>query len=577
MLKKRLSILRFVLIVFIGIIVLAGCGNSSNNNDNNANNNNTETDGNNSNGENAGNNDGEEKEPVTLSFFNADLTEDKSFDDPVAKKITEETGITLDLQHPVGGDEQAIPLMIASGDYPDMIYAKGDIGKLIEAGGVIKLDDLIEEKGDNLKAMYGDQIDRLRNSVDDPGIYTVGTYGVEEASWEADGTAQIQLEVLRELGYPEIETIYDFEDALAEYKEKYPEIDGQETIGLTLLGSDWRWLITVGDKASEALGIPGDGQWSIDDAGEATYKFTLPEIKEYFAWLNHMHDVGLLDPESFTHTEDTYISKISSGRVLGLTDASWDYDDAESALKSDGKDWRTYAPLPVTISEENKSQELKDYGYAGGWGVSISSTSEHQDEAFEFLDWLASEEAQILLNWGIEGENYEIIDGERVMNEEDRERRKSDSDYSKETGVGYYTYPFPQWGNGAVDSNGQSITPDTQEDIIAEYTDAEKEVIAEYDMESWIDWFPAQEELEPSNHGRAANFTIPSGSDLEIIQQKADDIAEQKITQAILGDPEDFDDAWEEVQEDLIDAGIEDANEEMTKITQDIMELWGTK
>src|SRR5690625_4834248 len=146
MLKKRLSILRFVLIVFIGIIVLAGCGNSSNNNDNNANNNNTETDGNNSNGENAGNNDGEEKEPVTLSFFNADLTEDKSFDDPVAKKITEETGITLDLQHPVGGDEQAIPLMIASGDYPDMIYAKGDIGKLIEAGGVIKLDDLIEEK-----------------------------------------------------------------------------------------------------------------------------------------------------------------------------------------------------------------------------------------------------------------------------------------------------------------------------------------------------------------------------------------------------------------------------------------------
>jgi len=578
MLKKRLSILRFVLIVFIGIVVLAGCGNSSNNNDNNANNDNTENDGNNGNGENAGNNDGEDKEPVTLSFFNADLTEDKSFDDPVAQKITEATGVTLELEHPVGGDEQAIPIMIASGDYPDMIYAKGDIGKLIEAGGVIKLDDLIEEKGDNLKDMYGDQIDRLRNSVDDPGIYTVGTYGVENAYWSTSGTAQIQLDVLRELGYPEIETIYDFEDAIAEYAEMYPEIDGQETIGLSLLGSDWRWLITVGNPAGFALGIPDDGQWAIDDdTGEATYKFTLPEIKEYFEWLNHMHDIGLLDTESFTHTEDTYISKISSGRVLGLTDQDWNYDDGENALRADGKYWRTYAPLPVTLSDEYQSQGLKDYGFAGGWGISISSTSEHQEEAFEFLDWMASEEAQILLNWGIEGENYEIVDGERVMFDEDRERMNSDSDYGKETGVGYYVYPFPQWGEGAVDSNGQSITPNTQEDIIENYTEAETEVIAEYDMDSWIDWFPSTDELGVSQHGAAANYTIPSGSDLEIIQQKADEIAEQKITQAILGKPEDFDDAWDEVQDALIDAGIEDANEEMTEITQDIMELWGTK
>src|SRR5690625_2788246 len=189
MLKKQMSILRFDLFRIIGLVVLAGCGNYDNNN-------NTEEDGNN-NEENAGNNDGEEKEPVTLSLFNADLTEDKSFDDPVAQKITEATGVTLELEHPVGGDEQAIPIMIASGDYPDMIFAKGDIGKLIEAGGVIKLDDLIEEKGDNLKEMYGDQIDRLRNSVDDPGIYTVGTYGVENAYWSTSGTAQIQLDVLR--------------------------------------------------------------------------------------------------------------------------------------------------------------------------------------------------------------------------------------------------------------------------------------------------------------------------------------------------------------------------------------------
>ncbi|MCJ7842077.1 ABC transporter substrate-binding protein [Lederbergia sp. NSJ-179] len=517
-------------------------------------------------------------EPITLTFFNADLTSDVSFDDEVAKKITEKTGVILDIQHPVGGDEQAIPLMIASGEYPDLIYAKGDIGKLIEAGGVIKLDDLIEEKGDNLKKMYGDQLDRLRNSIDDPSIYGVGTYGVENAYWKTSGTMSIQLDVLRELGYPEIKTLEDYENALTDYIAKNPEIDGQKTIGLSLLGSDWRWLITLGNPAGFALGIQDDGQWAIDDeTGEATYKFTIPEIKEYFKWLNHMNDIGLLDPESFTQTHDTYISKLSSGRVLGIADQDWNYGDADKALKADGKEWRTYAPLPVTLNENYKSQGLKDYGFAGGGGISISSTSEHQEKAFEFLDWMASEEAQILVNWGIEGENYDVIDGKRVLQDDDKEQRKTDAKYPEKTGVGQYVYPFPQWGNGAVDSTGNPISPDTQEDIIAAYTDAEKEALGKYGMESWIDWFPSTEELGISNHGAAANYTIPNNSDLQIIQQKADDYTEQKITQAILGKPADFDAAWDEMQEKLIEMDIEKANKEMTKITQDTMKLWGTK
>ncbi|SER51471.1 putative aldouronate transport system substrate-binding protein [Gracilibacillus ureilyticus] len=559
--KRKLSNWALFLIFLLGFFVLAACSDSETG---------------------QGDDQSDKKEepsaedPITLSFFSADGTE-KEFNDPVAQKITEETGIKLELDYPVGGNDEAIPLMIASGDYPDLIFAKGDIGKLIEAGGVIKLDDLIEEKGENLKAMYGDQINRLRNSIEDPSIYTVGTYGVENAYWETSGTFQIQLDVLRELGYPEIKTLEDFEAALTEYYEKYPEIDGQKTIPLSLLGSDWRWLITVGDPAGFAAGLAGDGQWAVDDeTGEATYKFLLPELKEYFKWLNGLNAKGLLDPESFTQTYDTYISKLSSGRVLSVADQNWDFADADKALVADGKEWRTYAPLPVTLGEGYKSQSLKNYGFSGGWGIAISSTSEYQEEAFEFLDWMASEEAQILVNWGIEGENYDIVDGKRVMQEDDRERMNNDKDYSKETGVGYYIYPFPQWGNGAVDSTGQPITPNSEEQIIENFNTAEKEVLEEYEMENWIDCFPSTEELGISKHGQAFNYTIPAGSDLQIIQQKADDLTEQRITQAILGDPADFDKAWDDMIAELEAMNISKANEEMTKMVQDTMELWGT-
>ncbi|SEO52733.1 putative aldouronate transport system substrate-binding protein [Amphibacillus marinus] len=560
--KKRLLFLLTLLLT--GLVFIAACGNDSGTT--------SETDP-----EQTDEGEGTSEvpaEPVTLSFYNED-GEEKSFDDPVAQAITEKTGVILDIQYPVGGSDETVPLMIASGDYPDLIFAKGDIGMLIEAGGVIKLDDLIEERGENLKAMYGDQLDRLRNSVSDPSIYATGAYGVFDHKLETSGTFQIQLEVLRELGYPEINTLEEFEDAIETYYEMYPEINGQPTIPLSLQGSDWRWLITVGDRATVAAGHAGDGQWHIDpETGETTYKFVLPEYRDYFKWLNGVNAKGLLDPESFTHTQETYISKLSSGRVLSIADEDWNINDARFALIEDGMEERTFAPLPVTMGEDYVHQGLKDYGFPGGWGIAISSTTEHQDLAFDFLEWMASEESQILRNWGIEGEHYEIVDGERVMFDEIRVRRNTDGNFSKETGVGYYVYPFPQWGSGAVDSNGQGISPNSRDEIINNHLDIENEVLAEYGMELWVDWFPQTEDLSRSQHGQAFNFTIPSGSDIQIIQQRVDDITEQRITQAILANPAEFDGLWDAMIAEVEAAGVEQLNGDMTELTQNIIKLW---
>ena len=521
--------------------------------------------------------DGMDKTPITLTFFNCDLTEDWDFTDEVAKKITELTGVTLEITHPVAGDTQAIPLMIASGEYPDLIFAKGDTAKLIDAGAIIKLDDMIEEKGENLKALYGDQLDRLRASSDDPSIYTVGTYGVSVKVFEPGGTLQIQHDVLKELGYPEIKTIYDYEEAIKSYIEANPTTeDGQQRIGLSLMASDWRWLITTGNIASAAIGIPDDGQFKVDDeTGETTYKFTIPEIKEYFQWLNHMNDIGLLDPESFTQKEDTYKAKISSGRVIGLSDAAWDYSDAETTLKAEGKVGSTYARLPVTVSEEYVDQSLKDYGFGGGWGIAISESCENKERAFEFLDWMASDEAQVLLNWGIEGEHYTVNeDGKREVLPEIQEQKNTDPDFSKKTGIGAYIYPFPQRGVGAIDSTGNSYTTTTLENVIANYNEAQKETLAGYGISNFTELFTSDEELGISKHGQVWQYTIPSDSDIAIIQQKCDDYIQQAVTQAILGKPENFDKAWDEIQKTLKSYGVDKLNEEMTKLTKERLELW---
>lgn len=45
--------------------------------------------------------------------------------------------------------------MVASGEYPDLVYAKGDANLFVDSGAFIDLTDLIEEHAPNLKSSMG--------------------------------------------------------------------------------------------------------------------------------------------------------------------------------------------------------------------------------------------------------------------------------------------------------------------------------------------------------------------------------------------------------------------------------------
>ncbi len=95
----------------------------------------------------------DDKTPVTFEYFNAD-GKNGNWDNPVAKAITEATGVTLDVSYPVasqGDAKEDVALMIANDEYPDLIYAKSNATDLYAAGALIDMTDLIEKYGPNIK------------------------------------------------------------------------------------------------------------------------------------------------------------------------------------------------------------------------------------------------------------------------------------------------------------------------------------------------------------------------------------------------------------------------------------------
>ena len=516
--------------------------------------------------------------PMTFSFWSADTTAgqmDDGFKSPVSQKIKELTGVTLEKDFAVGDPREKLSFMAASGEYTDLVYAVEYSNIVVDAGGFIKLDELIEEYGPNIKKLYGDNLARLKYSEADPSIYFLGLPTVGEVRYEPESGFELQHALLKELGYPKIETLQDYEDAIKTYIEKYPEIDGKPTIGMSVLADDWRIKISVTNPALFATGGPDDGEWYFNkDTGKAQIHLTRPEEKEYFRWLNHMNDIGLLDPESFIQKYDQYQAKIAEGRVLALADSKWNYVDAEQALVAAGIAERGYAQLPLVLDKSYKFADFRPAGYSGGYGVGITTSCKDPIAAIKFLDWMCTDEAQILFRWGIEGEHYDVVDGKRQFNDETFRAWKEDADFATKTGVGVYSWPWPGYGNGALDSNGDYYSPIFKQSIIDTYTEPEKETLAAYGVETWKELYPSEDNFEPTPFGVLWLINIPSDSEATIIMQKYDGITAKRIPAAILADPADFDGLWEIYQEELVDAGIHELEEEFNKLIEGKTKLW---
>ena len=511
--------------------------------------------------------DADDKSPITFEYFNAD-GKNGNWDNPVAKAITEATGVTLDVSYPVasqGDAKEDVALMIANDEYPDMIYAKGSATDLYQAGALIDMTDLIEKYGPNIKKMYGAELEKLKWSQDDPGIYQLSYAGVNQKTLTTGGSCQIQWAALKENDYKYPKTLDEYEKMIKSYLAAHPKTeDGLDMIGITMSASDWHWMITLGNPAGLiADASPDNGQWIIDDEYNVHYKHVTDEEKEYFKWLCRMYNEGILHPNFATQTDDDYIAKVASGRVVAITDAEWHYSQCEATLVADGKVDQTYVGLPVTLREDQVEKALLYQGTTVGWGIGITKSCEDPVRAIKFLDYLCSDEGQILYHWGIEGENYFLDDnGQPYRTDEEVAKAQSDPDYAKNTGIDNYT-GFPIYGTGSYSEDGFPYTPTTKESVIANYNTAEKEGCEAMGFEMLTDMFAQPEEFDLLPYSALWAYQQPQ--ELAEKQTILDEIAWPGLVKCVTGTEDEFDANWESMVQELTDNGLADAEEAMTE------------
>ena len=185
----------------------------------------------------------------------------------------------------------------------------------------------------------------------------------------------------------------------------------------------------------------------------------------------------------------------------------------------------------------------------------LKKNIKYPEAAMKMINYLASEEGQYLMTWGIEGTNWNMEDGKHVPNDDLIEGFQTDFDKTQlDTGVRKWTW-FVKNGNG-TDGTPYDVT---------QYKVKETRQVAMNHFGENDRWDTAE----------FAGLT-PAGSTPDGLKwQKIQDIYDQEYPKIVNADSHDA--AMEEYDKmisEMNDAGLEDVEKVITQNYQERMKLW---
>lgn len=555
--KKRLAAL--VLGVTITASLLFGCGSSGEE----AKSSNAEAEGKNSQKAEAS-----AGEIIDFTMFSAMPGAEINDGNEIQELIAEKTGVRVKETWLTGQtDAEAIGTIIAGGEYPDFINGGEAMKALYDAGALVAWDDYLD-KYPNLKEMYSEEEwDKFRQ--DDGKIYWANvfqnTYGEDKSTTHNDEAFWVQAKVLEWAGYPRIKTLDQYFELLTSYTEANPAMeDGTEYIPYTILCEDWRYFCI--ENAPQFLdGYPNDGSVivDVDNMKIVDYNTTDTAVK-YFKKLNEEYNKGNIDPEFATQTYDEYISKLSTGRVLGMCDQWWDFAyTVNDVFKQQGLDLQgcNYVPLGLTI-EEGMENQWHSYGDTinNSSGIAVTTSCSDVEAAFQFMNALLDQEIHDLRFWGIEGVDYLVDEDGLYYRTEEMRANAADTEY-KASHLCTYSY-FPQWLGTSKD--GKNAMQPTQQ--TSEFFDSLAEPLVKcfeaYGVTTYVDmigsakvevgsWYPMY------SFSNAMTTQTPGG----VAWTRMGEVKHEWLPKVVMADS--FDSAWDEYMKNYQAANPQDFLAEM--------------
>lgn len=440
------------------------------------------------------------------------------------ENLRQATGVTLE---DIGGSPASADtteeflLMLASGEYSDIIYSNwvafpGGPSAALNDGYIVDLMDYSMYMP-NLMAYLNENPDIKALVTTDDGQLYAAPYIKDDGLLTQQGLV-IRQDWLDQLNLELPETVDELHDVLVAFRDDLDVVSP--------LTFECRWLFTQ------------YGACALSSAWDTTYPFYMDGdtvmfgpmtdgYKEFVTTLAKWYDEGLIDADLATVDKSTVQAKFSNGESGVSIQQTGNIDNCVAA--NEGTDFAA-TPMESLVLNSGTESEFAQYSnlFDGSFGFSVSTQCSDVEAACRWLDYFYSEEGSMLINYGLEGISYEIVNGEVVFTDLILNNEETPNTTTARTSIAHPR----NW-------------PHVQENSILEYSDFDKNLLTT--------WF-ADKMSE-----RSYPTVTYTDEESELISEKWSDIdtyAKEMITKFILG-TESLDN-WDSFISTLEQLGIND-------------------
>ena len=336
-------------------------------------------------------------DPVTIRLVSKDLLTTNP-DDVAELKAVEAAmkakGTDINIQIvdlPSSGYADKLNAQILSGDIPDVIYFQGGDKQIADQGVLEDLGPWIAKSQYIKDALYPHNVQRLKNY---PFLLYIFPPRIPQPV--------IRKDWLDKTGLKKPETVDDYVALFKAIRDDDLDGDGKkDTFGITTADNTDE-LDSIFDQA-----FGETASWLKDSSGQWINARVSDQEKAKIAFYASLREQGLYDPEYITTHWDVKEDKFYSGRAGVILGSSAEVIDIYGGKMAQAHPDQKPELVLLDPPKGPGGQGLKAVDVSKeSRGFAISSQSQHKDEAFKLLDFMAGPDGQNIDRLGFEGQEY---------------------------------------------------------------------------------------------------------------------------------------------------------------------------
>lgn len=361
-------------------------------------------------------------EPITISMFIEGPSTVPDYEqNAFADWLTQKTNIALSIDAPIADAGQRRSVMLASGDYPEVLMTQGSGLSPAQQflygsqGVLLPLNDFIDDYGVNTRGVFS-QYPRVRRNftMPDGNVYSLPRIAGQLHS-SMSMKAWVYEPWLDALDLDMPTTTDEFRDVLIAFRDGDPNGNGDSSDEIPFAGSTW-WQGGLDGFLMNAFIYTHENLWSgaradrlriVDGVVDAIYDED--EFRQGLMYIAGLYAEGLVAPESLVQDGNQFrqMGENPGGPILGVALAG--HQMGFTTVGGESGRWLEFVTVPPLEGPEGvRWTHLRPVdGFAA---FNITDHAQNPAAAFRLGDLFAGFEGTARNYWGREGIEWEYAE-----------------------------------------------------------------------------------------------------------------------------------------------------------------------